>query len=153
MDSPPTLNHMAQPQLRPAREDDREFIFDTYKATLQQHVEWAWGWNEEFQRNGFWRHHPFHEFQVVSIDNKNAGGIHIEIQESLHFVRLIFLLPEFYGLGVGSALLLREAARARESGKYLDLKVVKSNPAKSLYDRLGFAVVAQDDATYHMRLV
>ena len=122
-------------QLRPARDDDREFIFEAYKATLQSYVDWAWGWDEDFQRNGFWKHHPFNEFRVVTIGEKIVGGIHTEEQETLNFVRLIFLLPEFQGLGVGSKLLLDEGIRASESNKQLHLKVIKINPAKRLYDR------------------
>ena len=79
--------------------------------------------------------------------------MHVEVGDSRNFVRMIFLLPEFQDQGIGSALLCREADRARKTGKSLELKVVKSNPAKLLYDRLGFVVVEQDNATYHMRLV
>ncbi|WP_428715081.1 GNAT family N-acetyltransferase [Uliginosibacterium sediminicola] len=70
-----------------------------------------------------------------------------------HWVRTIFLRPEFQGLGVGSALLAQEANRAKIVNKHLVLKVIKINPAKRLYDRLGFKVVKEDDATYHMQLV
>lgn len=145
---------MNPPELRPARESDREFIFEIYKTTLQKHVEWAWGWNERDQRDGFWTHHPLSEFQVVSSGAATAGGVHVEVGESSNFIRMIFLLPEFQGQGLGSALLRQEADRARDSGKCLDLKVIKSNhPAKSLYERLGFVVVGEDGVTYHMRLV
>lgn len=144
---------MTLPALRPVHESDRDFVFETYKATLQKHVEWAWGWDEKFQREGFWTHHPITEFQVIAVGEARAGGMHVEIGSSRNFVRMIFLLPEFQGRGLGSALLCREVDRARSSGKCLELKVVKNNPAKLLYDRLGFVLVEQDNATYHMRLV
>jgi GNAT superfamily N-acetyltransferase len=144
---------MTKTQQRPANEDEREFIFDIYAATLRPYIEWAWGWNEAFQRDGFWKHHPIDQFRVVTVGNKIAGGIHVEEQEALNFIRMIFLLPEFQKHGVGSELLQGEIARATEVGKQLHLKVIKINPAKNLYDRLGFVVVDEDDATYHMRLV
>jgi ribosomal protein S18 acetylase RimI-like enzyme len=31
------------------------------------------------------------------------------------------------------------------------LQVIKGNPAKRLYDRLGFEVVGEDDQHFHMR--
>jgi ribosomal protein S18 acetylase RimI-like enzyme len=31
------------------------------------------------------------------------------------------------------------------------LKVIKGNPAKRLYDRLGFEVVGEDDTQFYMR--
>ncbi|MEO6292842.1 MAG: GNAT family N-acetyltransferase [Burkholderiaceae bacterium] len=88
----------------------------------------------------------------MTIGNKIAGGLYTEEQADVHFIRLIFLLPEFQNLGIGSKLLLQEALRAAEMGKQLHLKVIKINPAKKLYDRLGFEVFAEDEHTYHMRL-
>jgi GNAT superfamily N-acetyltransferase len=144
---------MALPELRPATERDRDFVFETYKSTLREHVERAWGWDEKVQREGFWTHHPFAEFRIISVGGADAGGLHVEVGESWNFVRMIFLLPAFQGKGFGSLLLREEAARARKGGKFLDLKVIKGNPARNLYSRLGFAVVEEDNATYHMRLV
>jgi ribosomal protein S18 acetylase RimI-like enzyme len=41
--------------------------------------------------------------------------------------------------------------RAHEHGPSVSLRVLKVNPAKALYDRLGFIVVGEDAATYEMR--
>jgi GNAT superfamily N-acetyltransferase len=138
--------------LRATVQEDRDLIFASYKATLQSYVEWAWGWNEEFQTTGFWKHHPLEQFRVVMVGKKFAGAIHVEEQDALHFVRMIFLLPEFQGRGIGSQLLEEEADRVRKSGKQLHLKVIKINPAKKLYERLGFSVIEEDQVTCHMRL-
>ncbi|MDB5801166.1 MAG: N-acetyltransferase [Rhodocyclales bacterium] len=144
-------NSMNTIQLRQANDDDREFLFESYKATLQPCVEWAWGWNEEFQRTGFCKHHPHEQLRVITVDGKKAGGIHVEEQETLNVLRLIFLLPTFQNRGIGSELILSEVTRARQAGKQFYLKVIRINPAKKLYDRLGFVVINEDDATYHMR--
>ncbi len=138
--------------LRAASREDKDPIFVSYKATLRKYVEWAWGWNEEFQAAGFWKHHPLDQFRVVTVNGEFAGAIHVEEQETLHFVRMIFLLPEFQGRGIGSRLLMEEAVRAQDGGKRLELKVIKVNPAKNLYERLGFSVIGEDDVTCHMRL-
>jgi putative acetyltransferase len=137
--------------LRDAQADDQEFIFEAYKKSLKEHVDWAWGWNEEFQRAGFWTHHPLAQFRVIEVDGKRAGGIHVAESDAVNFVRLIFLLPQFRMRGLGSALLMQEAEHASKEHKALSLKVIKSNPAKSLYDRLGFIEVAQDEVSYEMR--
>ena len=41
--------------------------------------------------------------------------------------------------------------RPREHGRSVSPRVLKVNPAKALYDRLGFIVVGDDAATYEMR--
>jgi GNAT superfamily N-acetyltransferase len=143
---------MTSVELRPANDDDRELIFDAFKATLQKYVAWAWGWDEDFQRKGFWQQQAADEFRVITVNGKIAGGIRTEVQESLHFVRLIFLLPDFQRQGIGTQLILAEAARASRANKQLHLKVIKINPAQTLYERIGFVVVSEDAATIHMRL-
>lgn len=137
--------------LRAATVEDSEFIFASYKISLRRYVEWAWGWDEDFQLSGFWKHHPLEEFRVITVGSTRAGAIHVQEQESLNFVRMIFLLPEFQGAGIGSELLRAEVARARELARQLDLKVIKINPAKRLYERLGFTVIGEDNVSYHMR--
>ncbi len=146
------IPHIESIRLRPATEDDRGFLFQAYETTLKRYVDWAWGWDEEYQRAGFSKHFPLEQFRVITVDERLAGGIFTEEQESLNIIRLLFLLPEFQGRGIGTALLQEEATYARQMDKQLHLKVVKINPAKALYDRLGFTLVEEDSATYHMRL-
>lgn len=136
--------------LRSAQTTDQDWLFDTYQATLKPYVEWAWGWQEAFQREGFAKHHPLHELQVVMYAHQAAGALHVQTQDTLHFVRMIFLAPAFQNLGLGTLLLQSEMQRAHELGKALHLKVVKINRAKTLYERMGFKTLAQDEATFHM---
>jgi putative acetyltransferase len=149
--APLTISHMDRATLRDAKADDQEFLFEAYKESLKEHVARAWGWNEEFQRAGFWTHHPLEQFRVIEVDGKRVGGIHVAESDAVNFVRLIFLLPQFRRHGLGSTLLMQEAERASKEHKALGLKVIKSNPAKSLYDRLGFVEVAHDEVSYEMR--
>ena len=144
---------MAAFSLLAASDHDKDFIFEAFKASMRAYVEWAWGWDEDFQLNGFWTNLPVQKFKVIRIARQSAGALYVEESEKSHWIRIIFLRPEFQGLGVGSALLAQEADRARSVNKHLVLKVIKINPAKRLYDRLGFKVVKEDDVTYHMQLV
>jgi GNAT superfamily N-acetyltransferase len=143
---------MVEFSLLTAFEDDKEFIFDTFKTTMHKYVAWAWGWDEEFQRNGFWTHLLVKNFKLIYVAGSKAGALYVEEEEKCHIIRTVFLQPRFQGLGVGSALLAHEASRARNAQKLLTLKVIKINPAKGLYDRQGFKVVGEDHATYHMQL-
>jgi ribosomal protein S18 acetylase RimI-like enzyme len=48
-------------------------------------------------------------------------------------------------------VLSRILAAAAAKGKPVELSVLKNNPARRLYDRLGFAVVTEDEMKYYMR--
>ncbi len=64
----------------------------------------------------------------------------------------IQIAPALQGQGLGTALLLECIAQARAAGKDITLHVLKANPARRLYERLGFVVEAEDSEEFHMRL-
>ena len=61
--------------------------------------------------------------------------------------------PEHQRSGIGSLLLRRLCAEARDAGADLTLSVLKSNPALRLYVRQGFAVFGESSTAYKMRIV
>lgn len=138
--------------LRPACDQDQDFVFSTYESALRPYVEWAWGWDDAFQRSGFWSHHPLGQLRIVQVGGRRAGALHVEEQPTCHYVRTVFLHPEYQRQGIGGRLVMAEILRARGQGKPLHLKVIKANPARRLYLRLGFEVAGEDQATYSMRV-
>lgn len=138
-------------QLRPAAWSDRDHLFEIYRITVGPYVAEAWGWDESAQTSGFWKHHPLEEFKIIEVESRFAGGLHLEEDESDVYVRMIFLLPEFQGPGIGSGLIADLHGAAGRKGKGLSLKVIRCNPAKRLYERLGFVVTAQDSSSFDMR--
>ncbi|MHB1084530.1 MAG: GNAT family N-acetyltransferase [Thiobacillus sp.] len=128
-----------------------ETIFEGYRRTVGEYVATAWGWDESFQRGGFWENHPLKEFETVEIENEFAGGLHVAEDEVDIYIRMIFLLPKFQGRGIGSALIEDIHATARNRKKGLCLKVINCNPAFALYERLVFKIVNESDSSKNMR--
>lgn len=64
----------------------------------------------------------------------------------------IQLLPELQGQGIGKRLLGEIVAEARAARVSLVLRVLKANPARRLYERLGFRTEREDEFEFHMRL-
>lgn len=62
---------------------------------------------------------------------------------SVHLID-IALLPEWRGRGLGGAILADLIAEAAARGLAVSLQVEKVNPARRLYERLGFRVVADN---------
>lgn len=62
----------------------------------------------------------------------------------------IALLPEYRGMGIGSQLIaaLLDAAKTRYIA--ICLSVSLGNPAKRLYERLGFEVIGKNEDSYTM---
>jgi ribosomal protein S18 acetylase RimI-like enzyme len=63
----------------------------------------------------------------------------------------IQFMPELQGKGLGALLLHQVIAEAKAANVALVLTVLKANPAKGLYERLGFVVEGEDELEYRMR--
>jgi ribosomal protein S18 acetylase RimI-like enzyme len=63
----------------------------------------------------------------------------------------IQIVPEQQGRGFGSTILEKLLADAVQAQVTVSLSVLNSNPARQLYERLGFRVVAQNDHAYDMK--
>ena len=63
----------------------------------------------------------------------------------------IQILPQFQGKGIASRLIDQLVSTAHESSIDVVLSVLKVNPARSLYERLGFIVVSEDAYSYEMQ--
>jgi GNAT superfamily N-acetyltransferase len=73
--------------------------------------------------------------------NKLVGYCHVEDRGSALFIRMLLVLPEFQGKGIGTRLIsaVIESARARSKG--VSLQVFKVNkPARRFYAHHGFRV-------------
>lgn len=58
-------------------------------------------------------------------------------------LRLVYVLPSFRGIGVGSKLISAALDWGRRvGGDFCDLNVLARNPARSLYEKFGFSEVA-----------
>ena len=61
-------------------------------------------------------------------------------------IRHIEILPEFQGKGLGSQIIRDILAEGRKAGLPVTLTVLSLNPARRLYERLGFKRVDEYDA-------
>lgn len=61
------------------------------------------------------------------------------------------VLPEYQGRGIGSSVVLGVLREARAANQAVVLTVLKNNPAKRLYERVGFKVVGEREHVYEMR--
>ena len=75
-------------------------------------------------------------------EDKGYGWVSDEIPELA-----IAVLPNYRGLGIGTQLLTRILAKARETYSAVSLSVRANNPAVRMYERLGFVKVSGSEIT------
>lgn len=61
------------------------------------------------------------------------------------------LLPDRQGRGLGAQLLRGLQREAEQAGAALELSVLERNPARRLYQRLGFVDIRHADGEFLMR--
>ena len=137
--------------LRSATNDDYEFLYQLHRATMKAYIEVIWGWEESWQREYFQAKWDPTKRNIIQIEEDDAGVLVIENREGEYYLGLIEILPEYQGQGVGTAVIQDFIAAAQKQNLPATLHVLKSNhPARKLYQRLGFTIVAEEKHKYKM---
>ena len=137
--------------LRPAVAADREWLWQTKTRCLRTYVEQTYGaWSEDFQWARFDASFNPEEFQVVVHGGIDVGFL--ACRETAGEIQLlnIMIAPEFQNRGLGSAVLRGLLAQAQSRHAAVQLQVMKVNPARRLYERLGFVVIEETATHYRM---
>ena len=140
-----------QISFRPTRDSDVDFLYALHVATMKEYVEKTWGWNDAFQESLFRRNYAPGESQIITLNENDIGMISIESKNDDVFLRAIEIHPEYQRQGLGRGIIRAIIDDAIRSGKPVSLRVLKVNPAKRLYERLGFETVEETSTHYMMR--
>ena len=143
--------------LRPETAEDEPFLYELYATTRDYemvHVPW-----DDLQKQAFLRqqceaqlkhyrqHYRDAEFQIIELDGKPIGRIYVHRSANEVCLMDIALLREYRGLGIGTELASAVLRQAQAEGKPVTLHVEHMNPARHLYERLGFRL-AEDKGIY-----
>jgi ribosomal protein S18 acetylase RimI-like enzyme len=144
---------MSQPeiQLRPASPADRDFVTRVYFETQRWLIEKLFGWRgEDIERAKFGEFYDEHRTQVVEVNGDAAGWLTVFRDDRRIEIDSIYLLTERQGAGIGTYVLQQLIAEADATQKLLTLSTAKINPARRLYERLGFRVVRESEFKVYM---
>ena len=139
--------------LRAASPDDDEFMLAVYASTRAEElalVAWSAEQKDAFlrmqfdaQRHHYRLHYPAAEYSVILHDGAPAGRLIVDRSGDLLAVIDIALLPAYRGLGIGTRLLRALQDEAARADKAVRLRVEFFNPARRLYERLGFVMAGE----------
>ncbi|GAB7529234.1 GNAT family N-acetyltransferase [Pseudomonas sp. 3A(2025)] len=103
------------------------------------------------QHTYYQAHYAEADFWIIEHEGQPIGRIYLFWGPSIVNLIDITLLPEYQGHGIGSALIDAQLRRADELGLRMNLYVEAFNPAKRLYDRLGFIQCGDTGVYLQMR--
>jgi ribosomal protein S18 acetylase RimI-like enzyme len=138
--------------LRPACGTDDRFLRRVYASVREDELArlpWDEADKEAFLRQQFdaqdayyREHYEGATYDVIEVDGEPAGRLYVARWEDEIRIMDIGLLPEHRGAGIGTRLLRDLLDAGRRAGKRVSIHVEKHNRALRLYERLGFATVA-----------
>ena len=138
--------------LRASQSVDAELFYSITEQTMRPYVIAAGGtWEEESRRKEAAEDAINPGASVILVNAAEAGILAVEKLTSELRLHMLYLLPSFQGLGVGSALVSSLQKEASSRGVPLRLQVLKVNPAKAFYERLGFRIEEESEYFFHMQ--
>ena len=130
--------------LRPATHDDRATVERIYFETQRWIIEELFGWRgEAIERGKFADFYDEANTKIIVVGGESAGWVTVK-QASDISVDSLYLGSAFQRKGIGSILLRLIIEQAQESKLTLRINTAKVNPARALYERLGFVLVSED---------
>jgi ribosomal protein S18 acetylase RimI-like enzyme len=137
--------------LRSVTTDDYKFLYALNSKTMFDYVEATWGWDETWQQNYFKEHFQPEANQIIVLNFDDIGRIEIYYEANEVRISNIQILPEYQNKGIGNTVMLRIIQQAQQQKQCLTLQVLKVNPARRFYERLGFFVEGEDDTYFKMK--
>ena len=140
-------------QRRPAVESDYQFMWDLHLRTLRSYVEATWGWDEQWQSKYFRETRDLSRYEILVNNGREIGCLGIRYEDKVLFLEYVAILPEYQNQGFGSEVVRDVLRSAAERGVPVRLSVLKVNPVRKLYERMGFQTIGSDEFRYYMEAV
>lgn len=137
--------------------EDLEFacrLYASARASEMARAPWTAEQKDAFLRSQFQlqytHYHKFYPgaaYQIVVAGGEDIGRLYVDrAREEIRLME-ITLLPEYRGQGIGGRLVRALMDEAAASDRKVALHVEMDNPARHLYERLGFRPV-KDQGIY-----
>ena len=131
--------------LRRATKDDYEYCYRLTKFNMYWLFCRHWGgWKPSIFKKAF----NAKNVNMVIIEGKRAGYLCLKTDSEFIYIENIQLSPYWQGKGLGTSLLNHLINKYPE--KRFCLTTFDDNPAKRLYERMGFAIIERSGMTIKM---
>lgn len=149
--------------LRPIRDEDLSILSEIYGSTREKELKqvdfWTSEQKEAFILQQFMAQHEYYQknyvgasFYVIQQDNVVIGRLYIHQDFQNQGVRIIdiAILPNWQSKGIGKGILVDILKSAEKIESPVSIHVESFNPAKQLYERLGFKKISETNGVYHL---
>jgi GNAT superfamily N-acetyltransferase len=136
--------------LRPARPEDFDFCARLYFSGMDEIIR-ELKLDMALQTADLRNRWDASEVEIITSNSEDIGWMQSSIQDDARFLKQIFIDTPFQRRGIGTEIIHRLIGQANHASEPVTLGVVKINPARRLYERLGFRITHEDDRKFYMR--
>jgi GNAT superfamily N-acetyltransferase len=137
-------------ELRPALDHDFEYCRRLYFSEMRWIIE-ELHLDRTAQEAGLRQQWNSTQVRIVVLDGTDVGWVQTIREQDELFVGQMFVEGRFQRKGIGTEVMKRLISEAAAFNLAVRLNVVSINPARRLYERLGFRVTHEDDRKCYMR--
>jgi ribosomal protein S18 acetylase RimI-like enzyme len=137
--------------LRPAKPGDYDFAAALYFESTKRLLTKLGRWQERRVVARFRRAFKPEQTQVICSGGSDIGWMQVSQSTDGFHLHQLHIVDRFRNRGIGTSLIRALLDRAQAMGRPVALNVIRGNPAISLYRRLGFRVVGEDEEKFQMR--
>jgi GNAT superfamily N-acetyltransferase len=153
----PCLIGTAQPTTfrittRIAEPCDAAFAYEVREKAMREYEQATWGrWDVARTQRQIEHDIAASILNIIEVDLRIAGMMRIDQHPTHIHLDQLFLLPEYQNRGIGTKLVEDVLRGARLMNLPVKLWVLQVNPARRLYERLGFQVVEITAASLYLQ--
>ncbi len=135
---------------RQVTEADYDFLLVLRNEAMKGYVEEVYGWDEAFQEEYFRKSFKPQHKKIIQYAGIDVGMYYVVEEDDCYIIKRIEVLCEYQNRGIGTKILRELLKRAEQQNKAVRLRVFKINPARRLYERLGFLIMGETETHYQM---
>lgn len=135
---------------RSAQPEDVAFCEALYFESMGSIIE-ALALDMGQQQESFANQWKLSEVRIVKVGSVEVGWLQTTQTDDAVVLGQLYLAASSRGRGIGTRVVQSVIEEAARGGKAVSLSVVKINPARRLYARLGFRVTHEDRHKLYMR--
>lgn len=131
------------PKLRKATQSDLEWLEPFYESLMRSYVELTHDWKPHVFRDTF----DPSVTSIIQLDGEDIGMFKVHRQLECIYLADIQIHPQHQNQGIGAHLIQGLIDEASAIEIPVKLRVLKGNPARGLYEKLGFKVDQELDVS------
>jgi len=137
-------------KLRESTNADGKFVNTLTRNVMKEYVEATWSSTKD--REYYYSINSFKQpkTKIIQYSGKDIGRITTSYLADRVVIDDIHILDSYQGQGIGRSIITQIIEAADKKGMPVQLILLKTNPAKMLYDALGFYLVKEDMYRYYM---